>query len=306
MVAALGRPELLSQLAQSLARQVGVEDLRLRIYLFQDSPIVEVGPPIADPELCRRSPEVFLAELPDAKLVAAETNLGIVGNCERMFDHVKASDADAFVFFEEDLILSEHYLATIAQLLTQTADNPFVGLVNCVHELARDLETQRQKPSFLVHMGLFMWSIAFSRRTYTRMANYLDAYFSICRKVGYRCNGRDRPESVAAVRQFFYELGFPKPVGGPAPDVALAAFSWLYLMHNLSTWVFFAKYTGRAGLTSNPQSYDQKNLGGMQLYDQRVETFDIPSVAESLFVMHSWRKTRLDRRLAELARDSQR
>jgi len=135
------------------------------------------------------------------------------------------------------------------------------------------------------------------------MANYLDAYFSICRKVGYRCNGRDRPESVAAVRQFFYELGFPKPVGGPAPDVALAAFSWLYLMHNLSTWVFFAKYTGRAGLTSNPQSYDQKNLGGMQLYDQRVETFDIPSVAESLFVMHSWRKTRLDRRLAELARD---
>jgi len=99
MVAALGRPELLSQLAQSLARQVGVEDLRLRIYLFQDSPIVEVGPPIADPELCRRSPEVFLAELPDAKLVAAETNLGIVGNCERMFDHVKASDADAFVFF---------------------------------------------------------------------------------------------------------------------------------------------------------------------------------------------------------------
>jgi hypothetical protein len=251
VVSALGRPELLSQLAASLARQVGLEGLRLRIYLFQDSPLVEVGPPIADPDLCRHSPEVFLAELPDAELVATETNLGIVGNCERIFSHVNASDADAFVFFEEDLVLSEHYLATIVQLLDETANNPLVGLVNCIPVQARDIDTQRQKASALVRMGLYKWGIGFTRRTYLRMANYLDAYFAACRYAGYRCNGRDGPERTRAAQQFFYALGFPTAVPpSAAPDVAWDVFSYLYLMHNVSTWICLARYTGRKGLRS--------------------------------------------------------
>jgi hypothetical protein len=305
IVTALGRPELLSQFAESLARQVGVQDLRLRVYLFQDSPIVPGGgAPIANPELCRRCPDVFLAQLPDAQLVSAETNLGIVGNTERIFEHVKISDADAFVIFEEDLILSEHYLATIAQLLTQAAQNSLIGLVNGAHEQVRDLETQQQKPAAMVNMGQYKWGIGFDRRTYNRMGSYLDAYFAVCRKAGYRCNGRDRLEVTRAAQRFFHELGFPRPLPGAAPDIALHVFSYLYLMHNISTWVCLAKYTGRAGLNFNPGSYDRMNLGAAQLYDRRVEAFDMPTFAKSLAVVTAWRHDLLNLRLAELSREA--
>ncbi len=304
MVTALGRPELLCQLAQSLARQVGVEHLRLRVYLFQDSPIVEVGPPIADPELCRRSAEVFLAELPHAKLVAAKTNLGIVGNCERIFEHVKTSDADAFVFFEEDLVLSEHYLATIVQLLTQAAENPLIGLVGGVPVQVRDLSAQRQRASAVVRMGLFKWGIGFSRRTYERMAGFLDAYFAICRHAYYRCNGRDRPEFYEPARRFFYELGYPGPVGSAGPDVAFDVFSFLYIMDNVCTWVCLAKYTGRIGLHFGPKNYDEMNLGAVEIYDGQITSFDIPTVAESLATVQAWRVSMLEQRVTEKASET--
>jgi hypothetical protein len=140
--------------------------------------------------------------------------------------------------------------------------------------------------------------------TYNRMGIYLDAYFAVCRKAGYRCNGRDRLEVTRAAQRFFYELGFPRPLPGAAPDIALHVFSYLYLMHNVSTWVCLAKYTGRAGLNFNPGSYDRMNLGAAQLYDRKVEAFDMPSFAQSLAVVTAWRHDLLNLRLVELSREA--
>jgi hypothetical protein len=85
--------------------------------------------------------------------------------------------------------------------------------------------------------------------------------------------------------------------------VAFDVFSYLYIMHNVSTWVCLAKYTGRVGLHFKPQNYDEMNLGAAELYDEQITQFDVPTVAESLAAVQAWRITMLEQSVTDKARD---
>jgi hypothetical protein len=88
-----------------------------QVFLFQDGYRPKSGEDLTDPGLVERCARLFHATFPGAKIFVTTENLGVARNFARaenyFFDEL---GAEAGYFFEDDLVLSPHYLSVLSAL----------------------------------------------------------------------------------------------------------------------------------------------------------------------------------------------
>lgn len=291
LITSFARPELLKKLLVSLKSQEINKDpsFEVKYLLFQDSVIDRSGEALADPDLARQNVQAFHEMLPNGSVILEDFNLGIVGNLEREFNHMRQSDADSFFLLEEDLVLSPYYVSTIDRLIQQASSNPLIGMITGTGaEPPRDLATQKNNRRAIIPMG-HKWSIAFSRFVFQKIDPFLQKYFEACKDTNYKCTGRDdfMPDRVEGAREFFKGFGWPVQTHPPfSPDQAINLFSYIYPMYNISTFICLGKYVGEHGSHSNTEIFQQMQLDKLELFDERPpEEFDLPSIDQTFEVI---------------------
>src|ERR1041385_6908215 len=115
-VMSFNRPHYLEPVLDSLAAQTALTGRA--IFLFQDNAVSpHSGKRYADDVDIARCVEMFHRIFPSGTVMLAEHNLGIARNFLRAEEFVfDACENDACYFFEDDMILSPHYLTMMDRI----------------------------------------------------------------------------------------------------------------------------------------------------------------------------------------------
>lgn len=120
VVLAFNRPQYLGSVLRSLARQT-VDVSKRPVFLFQDGAVNAYSKiRYARDEDIAASIAVFESHFPDGEVIASSNNIGVAENFSRAERHVfETYRYECAYFFEDDLILSKHYIETMDNIWRQ-------------------------------------------------------------------------------------------------------------------------------------------------------------------------------------------
>lgn len=282
-VAVIGfnRPAYLERTLKALraqVRRIGRQTepyLIERIALFQDGPVnPKSGERYATDSEIRDSITVFRRIFPKGEVFTSKDNLGIAANIDRaeryIFDELQA---DAGMFFEDDLVTTRFYLQALDAMLNMALADDRVGYVACYGlRWLLPLEEQAKDPTAyerLVHH----WGFGLTRRQYLKSKPYVDDYLSLISDSDY----------LKPKLQAIYRLLESWGVGAllPAQDVIRAAICCKTGSVRLNTRACLGKYIGADGTHHNPQIYEKQRYGQTILY--REPLTDFPSLTDEQY-----------------------
>jgi hypothetical protein len=157
------RPHYLEPVLQSLRQQtipVAAKD----IYLFQDGYQSDDGPDITDPTLVERCVAIFEEIFPHGKIIFSQRNLGVALNFARAEQIIfEKLGHNAAFFFEDDLIVTPHYLAALYDLTDIALAEPQIAYVAAYGDHHATLDQQRSASHKLIQMR-HKWGFGLTRR----------------------------------------------------------------------------------------------------------------------------------------------
>lgn len=257
IIISFSRPALLERLLISLRRQTQPIDFG-NVYLFQDG-----GSNLFDDCI-----EIFKKLMPEGRIIAAETNLGIALNIDRAERFAfEVLGVDVAYFFEDDLILGENYLAVLSQLCEFALIEPKVGYFAAYGNHRASLDEQRERSAEVVRMA-WKWGFGLTKRQWSRQREIVEPYLDIIRRDIYR--RRD----AKAIFAYYETLGYSSP--GTSQDGAKDVAGHVLGTVKIMSFACFARYEGREGEHSRPASYDKEGFAATQLYPE-VPVLSLPS-----------------------------
>jgi FkbM family methyltransferase len=182
-------------------------------------------------------------------------------------------DAECGLFFEDDLLLSPHYLDALLQLANFALCEPLVSYVAAYGEHTASLARQRFNSKRLIPM-LHNWGFALTKRQWLQQKSIIDGYLSIIRDVDYKRRDHRR------IEEYFASLGFAW--GGSSQDTAKRIAGFVLGTTRLMCFPCFGQYIGREGLHFTPDIYDKLGYNKTMLYDQSVTEFNLPTRVQLL------------------------
>lgn len=268
-IIAFNRPDYLGPVLNSLARQQDVE--RGPIALFQDGfANPHSGRNYGKPELIDQQVAMFRECFPHGEVFVAEHNLGPALQFERA-EHwcFETCDAPVGIFFEDDLILSPHYLRTLLAMLEATADDRRVGYVAAYGTI---LPVPPAPPNSWVPMHL-NWGFALRRAHWLGMKPFMNAYLDLVRAADYR--DRDIVK-IMALRDSWGQPG-PYTTQDVLHTCALRKVDGIKLCAHAR----LARYIGARGLHISPSAYQQAGFAHWPVYTYPLDGF--PPVDEHIY-----------------------
>ncbi len=267
LLLAFDRPELLAQVLESLAAQQPKLD-PARINLFLDGAYCPYRDAlVADPVAVDHAALVFRRLCPGGRLHRAPQNLGVAFNYDRAerFAFVE-QDAPVAYFFEDDLVLSPFYLATLDRLAALAVAEPRVAYVGACGDHRLDVAAQRDRLGCLQPME-HMWGYAMTRRHWLERQPVLAPYLDLLRG----CNYRDRPHQQ--ILEHWWRQGAGVSVS--SQDGAKLATCQLLGRMRLSTVAVLARNIGEVGLHFSPEGYRAAGFHLTQCYPAEAPLADI-------------------------------
>ncbi|MBV8525865.1 MAG: hypothetical protein JOY71_27765, partial [Acetobacteraceae bacterium] len=260
------RPDYLQQVLTSLRKQIGCNIERRMIVLFQDGAVNPIsGRRHAQDRDINECVEVFRREFPDGRVVASDVNLGVALNFDRAERFgFEGLGAEAAIFLEDDLVLSEHYIATLDRLIATFMHDPRVGYVSAYGDHTKSLEAQRTNSNKLIIMT-HNWGFALFRRQWIRMRRWVLEYLDAIRDADYR--DRD-PEKI---RRLFASWGYGLPA--ISQDAAKTIACCVDGVIKVNTYVCNAAYVGRRGLHMNETIFAERGYQHTVLYPELITEF---------------------------------
>jgi hypothetical protein len=266
------RPWMLERVLRSLKGQTRVVGQH-HVHLFQDgawNPFS--GTSRASAEEIEACVAIFRTYFPDGTVHQAPCNMGIALNFERaekfVFETLKA---EIGIFFEDDLVLSPHYLDALGRLSEFALNERRVGYVAAYgdHHSPREEHSRRRRE--LVPMG-HNWGFALTRRQWEWQREIVEGYLGLVRN----CEYRQRP--IRKIQDYFDKLGMPTASTSQdkAKEIAGAILGTVRIM----CFPAYGHYIGETGEHYTPELYRQLDFGGTVLFDQAPEGFDFPSSRE--------------------------
>lgn len=250
-IVSYNRPHYLSQLLESLTAQ-RLDSCRIgAVHLFQDGPkrrSAEIDQPKI--EECVRA---FQRSYPEGSVWRATENIGIVGNYEKLWEAMAMSTADAVIVFEDDLILSSHYLDVMAKLLRRAEKDPNIGLVSATGVLSTSQELRDARIRAVMPMatawGIHRWGWGITRSTIREFLPIKRLYFSIANHVGFRDNGTPPTDDQRnPIYKFFWGMGMFQPIEMLEIDGVYDLAALNLNRVNLTTFASYARPIGREGV----------------------------------------------------------
>jgi len=237
------------------------------VALFQDgSKDVFSGASHATPAEIRACVATFSEFFPQGVVHVAEANLGVAMNFDRAERYVfETLAADAAIFLEDDLVLSEDYIATLDALVTTHLADERVGYLSAYGDHKLSLEKQRQA-SFKLQAMHHNWGFALYRRQWLKMRPYVEQYLQLVRHNNYRKRDHEK------INALFASWGYGSPA--TSQDSAKTLACCLTRTIKVNTKACFAHYIGERGLHMNPQAFKEMNYAGTEVFPDPVEDFE--------------------------------
>lgn len=190
-VMSFNRPDYLRQVLASLAAQEGAAIEEREIILFQDNwRNAHSGRVCADAADIEASIAVFREIFPAGQVMLAPDNIGVAENFFRAETHMfREIGADCAYFFEDDLVLEAHYLATLDRLrdgfAASGASGGRVGYFACYGNLQASEAEQRKNARTLRRLG-HNWGFGLFRQHWEEMQPVMADYYSLVLGRDYR------------------------------------------------------------------------------------------------------------------------
>ena len=189
LLLAFDRPALLARVAESLAAQQPALD-PARVHLFLDGAYCPHRDAlVADPAQVDRTALAFRRIFPTSQVHRAPHNLGVAFNYDRAERFAfETLGAEVGYFFEDDLVLSPHYLATLDRLAALALQDERIAYVAAYGDHTLDVAAQRAAQRQLRPLE-HLWGFALTRRHWLERQPILAPYLDLLRDHNYR----DRP-----------------------------------------------------------------------------------------------------------------
>jgi hypothetical protein len=264
-VMSFNRPHYLEAVLHSLKAQAApiAPD---EIFLFQDGYRSKQGADLTDPRLIERCAELFERAFPESKIFASTDNLGVALNFARaelfVFDELKA---EAAFFFEDDMVLSPHYLSALYPLADVALNDRRIAYVAAYGHHRATLTQQMRQVHRLIPMH-HKWAFATTRRQWEAQRDIVEPYLEIVSRADYPA--RDEGE----IRAYFRKLGFGSE--GTGQDAMKDAASCVLGTTKIKTFACLGKYIGEVGVHSRKPWYDQQKFAYAEIYPGEISTFE--------------------------------
>lgn len=208
----------------------------------------------------------FRRLVPKGEVFDSPVNLGIAANIDRaerwVFNELQA---EAGIFFEDDLVVTPHYLAALNEMIDVALADERIGYVACYgHDHVKPLDYQRAGPADYLPLG-HNWGFALTRRQYLKSKPYVDDYLDLISERDYL-----RPQ-LQAIYKLLASWGMGPLL--PAQDVIRGAICCKTGSVRINTRAVMGKYIGRDGTHHNPTTYKQRAFNKTVLYPDPVTGF---------------------------------
>jgi hypothetical protein len=283
------RPHYLRQVLDSLKAQPGIG--RHEIVLFQDGgrhPVTEIQH--ARPEQIEACLAAFREAFPRGRVLRARANLGVAGNFHRAETFVfREMGADCAYFFEDDLVLSPRYLATLDRMREAAEASGEVGYFACYGQLNATEEEQRRDPARLQALA-HLWGFGLFRTHWEAMQPEMVEYYDIVLGRDYR--SRPHAEILQAYRD--REI----LVSVSSQDDVKKAVTYALGKVALNTTLVHARYIGEEGLHSDPERFRRNGFDRTVVLDLEQPPIVVPDRAALDVIRASerdWRVRKIER-----------
>lgn len=260
------RPWYLEQTLKALLRQEGA-DRPEPIALFCDGAVnPKSGERYASDSEVALTIATFRRLAPKGEVFSSPVNLGIAANIDRAERWVFGElEAEAGIFFEDDLVTTPHYLAALGEMIDMALGDERIGYVACYGgEHLMPLEEQKTNPAGYLKLG-HNWGFGLTRRQYLKSKPYVDDYLDLINEADYL-----RP-NLKAIFALLEGWGMGPLL--PAQDVIRSAICCKTGSVKLNTRACMGKYIGKDGTHHTPRQYERKGFGRTELYPGPVTGF---------------------------------
>lgn len=260
-VLSFNRPQYLQQVLDSLRAQTALKDRP--VFLFQDNAVSGItGRRYAADDDIRACVGLFRAAFPRSEAFVADDNIGVSRNYLRAEEHVFVTrNNEVAYFFEDDMVLSPHYLTMMDHIAGFALATDKVGYFAAYGRHRWPVRRQRECARSMTRLGLH-WGFGVKRRHWTELRELLDSYYQITEGSDYG----SRP--TAAIASYYHRRGWPLDV--TTQDHTKKVGTYMLGRVSINTVACFAKYIGKEGVNMNPALYRQKRYADTEMYPEPV------------------------------------
>ena len=268
-VISFNRPDYLGQLLASLAAQQPAINPH-RVHLFQDGAVNRYsGIRYAEDADIAASLALFREFFPQGHVHASPDNIGLTENILRaetlVFERLRAPVG---YFFEDDLVLSPHYVAALDLMRRAFARIDRIVYYNANGDYSASLEKQRSNARRLMYMGHF-WGFALKRTHWLRMKPILADYYRLMTGRDERIGSRE--EVKALFRSWGKSQAHPHTSHDSAKD---------FLTHLMGRWCAsccpaLGRYIGARGRHFTPSIYSEYGFDKTTVYPDPLGRLDL-------------------------------
>lgn len=231
------------------------------------------GADVAHPKRIEQCIELFSAIFPEGTVLAASQNLGNALNVGRAEDYVfDTLDAEMGYFFEDDMVLSPHYVAALDAVGQVTGAHNRIAYIAAYGNHHVPLAEQRAHARQLTPMA-HKWGFALSRRQFLAQRPLVAPYDEMMRSRPHRSES-----NVASVHEYFRKLGYGS--AATSQDGMRDVASCVLGTAKVNTLACFGKYIGAVGMHATTGFYEREKFGAAELYPDAPAAFTPPTGAE--------------------------
>lgn len=273
VVMAFNRPHYLRETLASIVAQPCVAAGRREVHLFQDGAVnFHSGVRHATDEEIAASIATFREICPQGQVHFAGPNIGIALNFDRAERYVFLERRfESACFFEDDMVLGPHYLATLQRLLDFAASPASEGLVGHVaaygHHKASLAEQVKRRRELMI-MG-HAWGFGITRAHWLEMREIIDPYIKLVSD----CDYRQRPKG--RICGLHKALGLARQALSQ-DSIKLIATTKLGRARIMPV-ICQARYVGRHGVNFTPEAFAKRGYGAEVIFPEEQTDFAWPS-----------------------------
>jgi hypothetical protein len=268
-ITSFDRLDYLGQMLASLAAQQPAIKPR-RVHLFQDGAVNRYsGIRYAEDADIAASLALFREYFPHGHVHASPDNIGFTENLLRaetlFFEELRAPVG---YFFEDDLVLSPHYIAALDLMRRAFARFDRIVYYNANGAYGASLEQQRSNAHKLIFMG-HLWGAALKRSHWLRMQPFLADYHRLV-------TGRDeRMRPREEVRALFRSWGKTQTHPNTGPDAARDLATHLLRRWRASCYPALGRYIGAEGMHFTPSRFKEFGFDKTTIYPEPLGRLDL-------------------------------
>jgi hypothetical protein len=268
-IISFNRPDYLGLLLASLAAQQPA--IRpSRVHLFQAGAVNRYSAiRYAEDSDIAASLALFRELFPRGHVHASPNNIGIAENILRaerlLFEKLRAPVG---YFFEDDLVLSPHYVAALDLMRRAFARFDRIVYYNANGAYGASLEQQRNNARKLMYMGHF-WGFALKRSHWLRLQPVLATYYRLVIGRDYAMLPREE------IRSLFRSWGKSQTHPSTSQDAAKDFATHLMRRWCASCYPALGRYIGARGMHFTPDRYREYGFDKTTVFPEPLGSLDL-------------------------------